>query len=57
MAIEKRRDSIIAPTGTTSGIAIGAAVAPMATLALATLLPGGVFFWALVMIIAAVVIY
>lgn len=57
MSLEKHKSGILTPNGTTSGIALGFAAAPMVTLALAFLLPGGFLFWALVMLAVSVVVY
>jgi hypothetical protein len=56
-ALEKRKSGVLSPTGTGSGLALGMAAAPMATLALAFLLPGGFLFWAFVMLVIGVITY
>lgn len=57
MSLMKTQSSALAPTGPKSGVSAGLVIGPMATLALATLLPGGFFFWALVMLVIGVITY
>lgn len=57
MSLVKRNSGVLAPDGAKSGVSAGLVLAPGAVLALAFLLPGGFFFWALVMMVIGIVTY
>jgi len=53
----KRDRGVLEPHGPASYVGAGMVVAPLSAMALAFILPGGLFFWLLVMMVVGAISY